>query len=402
MKNRLDRQYLKYSFYASLTLFSAIVFYRILGDLPAFWGTVRSLFGWLRWLISPFILAAFIAYFLNPGVRWFEEHLFSRWEVFSRRTRMRRNLSVLLVYAILFGFLGTLVVYVAPQVSANVREIVRRGPEYIRLSQDLLRDIAENLEQHNMHEVVVTVERGILDFGTRIDGIIQENLEQFVERAIQLTAGLINLILGVIVSMYLLSDKDYFKRGARRFLCGTFSPRNARRIERFLKESDELFSRYLVGKSLDSFIIGVLCFIGMWILGIRYALLLSVIVAVTNMIPYFGPFIGMIPAGLLTFFDSPLRALWVVLLIFGLQQFDAFYLGPKILGKSVGLPPFWIIFSIIVGGKLAGVLGMLLAVPFFGVLWLLLARLFDWLVTVQEDREKSCSLPEGGKGPPGT
>src|SRR5690606_8042174 len=131
---------------------------------------------------------------------------------------------------------------------------------------------------------------------------------------------------------------------------------------------------FFVGKIIDSFIIGLLCFIGCLIMKVPYALLISLIVGVTNMIPYFGPFIGMIPAAVITLFESPIKALWVTIFIFALQQFDGLYLGPKILGIQVGMKPLWIITAILIGGGFFGVWGMLFAVPIAAVIRSLLRK----------------------------
>ncbi len=403
MKFKWDPIYVKYSFYASLTLFAGIAFYNILDNLSGFVSAIRGGLGWFRWLVSPFIIGGFIAYFLNPGVRWFERFVWSHIGFLNRKVRMRRNLSILSVFLILVLLTGSLVFFVSPQIASNVQEISRRAPEYIRLSEAFLNDLSTNLEQIDIDNLTETVEGYLNRFLIQFDTFVDENLGEIFTRAITITAGLLNVILGIVISFYILADKDSFKRISRKTLRAFFAPQNACRIEDFFREADALFSKYIVGKSLDSFIIGVMCFIGLRVLDIRYALLLSVIVAVTNMIPYFGPFIGMVPAAFLTFFDSPAKALWVILFILALQQFDGLFLGPKILGNSVGLPPFWIIFSIIVGGKLAGILGMLIGVPVFGVVWLLLTRIFDTMTRAQEQRARVCG-PEvcpGADGPDG-
>ncbi len=134
-----------------------------------------------------------------------------------------------------------------------------------------------------------------------------------------------------------------------------------------MNEVDEIFSKYIIGKMIDSLIVGIICFMGLWFLKAPYALLMAIIVGVTNMIPYFGPFIGAVPAVIITLFTSPITALWVTLFIIVLQQLDGYIIGPFILGDSVGLSPFWIILAILIGGGLFGILGMLICVPVMAV-----------------------------------
>ena len=161
----------------------------------------------------------------------------------------------------------------------------------------------------------------------------------------------------------MLKDKEKFIYQIKKLTYALFSNKRATKIIRSGREFNIVFSEYLIGKMIDSLIIGIICFIGTLIIRVPYPLLISTIVGVTNMIPYFGPFIGMIPAVLITLFYNPIKALWMFIFILGLQQFDGLYLGPKILGTKLGLSPFWVITAIIVGGKLFGILGMLLAAP---------------------------------------
>lgn len=189
--------------------------------------------------------------------------------------------------------------------------------------------------------------------------------------------GTFKIVVGFIIAVYLLLDKEKFQVGLKKIVYGFFKENQAHATIIFFGDVNKIFSRYIFGKTIDSAIIGLMCFVGLVILQTPYAALLAIIVGITNMIPYFGPFIGMVPAIILTLFVSPIKALWVGLFIFGLQQFDGYFLGPKILGDSVGLSPFWIILGILVGGSLMGVLGMLLAVPIVAVLQMIFTRMVD-------------------------
>ncbi len=385
MRIKWDPLYLKYTFYASLTIIIAIVLYHVIDNLSIFVGSIRTALLWTRRLLSPFIIAAFIAYLMNPGVRWFETKVYGRVPALQTKLRRRRNLSIFSVFVILGGAITTLVIIIAPQIADNVREIARNAPEYVTFIEEFVQARAEeisNIRFYNadLYSYVEPFEQRLTDLVSRTGEFIEMAVSALVNRVFQITTSLFNFILGLVISFYALADKESFKKGFERFLRASFSDERVEGIKQFGREADHVFSKFIVGKSLDSLIIGILCYIGMNILNIRYALLLSVFVGVTNMIPYFGPIIGMIPAGLLTVFDSPIRALWVILFLLALQQFDGLVLGPKILGSSVGMPPFWVIFAIIIGGKLFGVLGMFLGVPVFGVIRLLVTRILDHLV----------------------
>lgn len=389
MKIKWDRQYLKYTFYASMTIIIAIVFYHAVDNLSIFAGTIGTAFRWTKRLLSPFIIAAFIAYLLNPGVRWFENRVFGRMKGLHTYDKARRNLSIFTVYLLLGGAVTALFMIIVPQIVTNVREIAREAPEYVTNIERFIREWTIEISTWHFYNVdlqtvLAPIEASIAGYGDRLGEVLDMTANVILQRALSITSGLLNFILGLVISFYALSDKESFKTGFERFLRAFFAGWRVEGIKHFGREADQLFSRFIVGKSLDSLIIGILCYIGMRLLEVEYALLLSVFVGVTNMIPYFGPVIGMIPSGFLTVFDSPLKALWVVLFLLALQQFDGLVLGPKILGSSVGMPPFWVIFAIVIGGKLFGVLGMFLGVPVFGVIRLLTTRILDHLVAQKE------------------
>lgn len=389
MKIKWDQHLLKYSFYAILTLFAAIAFYRISGNLDTIAASLKSAGGWLQWLLSPFLVGLLIAYFLNPAVRWFEHRLFKDLPPFFDKSKRTRKLSIFCVYLILFSLLFAFFFFVVPQILSNIQDISKKMPQYLRISENFLTQWLNDIEVVDVNYLKKIISDTFDEYALKATQFLEENVSQLLNKTISFTAGLVNILLGIIISLYMLIEKDSFRRGAKKIGSTLFSPHRYQHILNYFTEVDELFGRYIVGKTLDSFIIGVLCFIGLSFLNVRYVLLLSVLVAITNMIPYFGPFIGMIPAGILTFFYSPISALWVVLFIFALQQFDGLFLGPKILGSSVGLPAFWIIFAIIIGGRLAGILGMLIAVPVFGGLWILVTKLYQhWSESQMEEAQK--------------
>ena len=191
-----------------------------------------------------------------------------------------------------------------------------------------------------------------------------------LSKAINFTSSFVKAIFGVIVSIYLLKDKESFISTTKKIIYSFFSKTHAESIISFGSHANTVFNKFILGKALDSLIIGLLCFLGLYLLKIPYASLISLIVGVTNMIPYFGPFIGAIPAILITLITSTsiTSAIFVAILILVLQQFDGWILGPKILGDSVGVGPFAIIVAILIGGKLFGVLGMFLSVPVVALL----------------------------------
>jgi predicted PurR-regulated permease PerM len=198
---------------------------------------------------------------------------------------------------------------------------------------------------------------------------------------------IVNIALAFVISCYLLWDKNGILSGLKRLVSVFFNERHSKIIFRTTKECNRIFSKYIIGKALDSLIIGILCFICMSILKLPYALLISVFVGITNMIPYFGPFIGAIPGVLLLLIVSPKMCIIFAILIFLLQQFDGSILGPKIIGNSTGLAPIGVIFGILAGGYVAGVVGMFIGVPVVAVLIYIINKLIDTHIYHRKLRE---------------
>jgi len=329
------------------------------------------------------MIAIFIAYVLNPGVRWFEINVYNKISIIKSTRKLPRVLSILTIYLFLFGLITMVIVFVAPQIGTSIAEISRRVPEYINSTIDILDEWSNRWSNelnaaNSIYNITEHIERNINEIFTKVSGLLDYILNNLIMGVMNITSGIFNFIMGIIISFYLLGDKESFKKGAERILRAMFHEKTADKIKDLGREADTIFGKFVVGKFLDSFIIGIICFVGLSILKIRYALLISVIIGITNMIPYFGPFIGAVPAVIITFFDRPINALWLIGFIFLLQQFDGLYLGPKILGDSVGLSPFWIIFSIVLGGGLYGVLGMFLGVPIIAIIITFTNRLIDW------------------------
>lgn len=313
-------------------------------------------------MIAPFIWAFVFAYLFNPLMMRLESMF-----------KMKRGFAILIIYTIIIGLFIIVLTLVTPRIVANIGEIIEKTPDYIQATETYFIDKIQNLEILNRYNATVYLEENLNAILKQIDGYF--NLESgtaFTKaallKALSVTSAFFSFFMGLVISIYMLMDKEIFIRGIHRMLHALLKEQSVREIVQFGNTVNNIFSRYLNGKLLDSIIIGVICFAGLYMMGIPFALLLSLIIGFTNMIPYFGPFIGAVPAVVITIFSSPVEAFWVLVFILVLQQFDGLYLGPKILGEQVGLRPFWIILAILVGGKLFGVMGMLLGAPFAAVI----------------------------------
>ncbi|MFZ5969802.1 MAG: AI-2E family transporter [Bacillota bacterium] len=334
-------------------LFIAFVLFKLVDNAEIVFEKIN---GFLS-LLNPFFWAFFIAYLLNPMMVRLEKH-----------AGMRRTWSIMVVYVLVIGMITIAITLISPRIMNSIGDLLKNMPSYVDTTQEWVNTIIVKLELLERYEVTSYVEENINTVLKQVSMFLDKTLNTVVLGAIHFTSSFFKFVIGLIISIYLLKDKEVILRKLKIILYGLFSNEKADQLIQFGKEADMMFSQFIIGKMIDSLIIGLICYLGLLIMKIPYPLLLSLIVGVTNMIPYFGPFIGMIPCVLITLFSSPIQALWVLVFIFLLQQFDGMYLGPKILGDMVGLSPIWIILAIIVGGGAAGVWGMFLAVPIMAII----------------------------------
>lgn len=335
---------------------------------------VLSLIGTFISMISPFLIGFFIAYLLNPMVVFFEQKFFQKW-LHLKQSRWLKLISILLSYIIVFGIIVICLVYIIPQLLdslLNIQELVTSAQSsYANIIAyiDKFATKHPDMDISGVQEAAKNLPKLVNDIIQNINPkeLISQLAPTLISTSLSVISGLANLLISIMVSVYMLLDKNRLQRHATRMIYALFNRETANYISRTITDCNRIFGGFIIGKTIDSFIIGCICLLVMNIIGIPYALLISVIVGITNMIPYFGPFIGAIPGSIILLLINPKAAIIFVIWIIILQQFDGLYLGPKILGESTGLRPLWIIFSITIGGAAAGPLGMFLGVPTFAV-----------------------------------
>ena len=372
---RWDKKYLYWGVTAFCVIAAAILFYMALNYLPL----LRQGLASLLHILSPFIWGLVICYLLTPFMRLVEKKLFGplskKLYKNSKRSdgsRFARSMSVLLSELFLLAVLTALVCLIIPQLYSSLQNMVANSPMYIetasRWATQLLEDFPE-IEQY-VSQTLGQVNTSLMDWiqNTVLPklGSLISNVTSGVYYAIM---GVYNLVIGIIVSVYVLSNLEQFGASAKRILYSVFSVDIAKKILEGLEFTDRTFMGFINGKLLDSAIIGLICYIVCSILRMPYALLVSVIVGVTNIIPFFGPFIGAVPSSIIILLVNPVKCLIFIAFIILLQQLDGNIIGPKILGSSVGINGFWVMFSIILGAGLFGFWGMLLGVPVFVIIY---------------------------------
>ena len=332
-------------------------------------------------ILKPFLYGALIAYLLAPICNRMDER-FLKW--FPKATEKQKKglkfLSIAIAVICAVTIVVLLILLILPQVWDSTVKIIKILPARLaycnRMIDQLLKDQPE-LQTYFNH-FSSQVENGLNDvlkanssMMTTIQGIVNNITVQLIE----VLSVFKNMFLGFLIAVYLLASRKLFGAQAKLLLYGIFPNKWAKIIEEEVHYTDKMFNGFFVGKIIDSAIIGLICFAGTTLLGFESAAFISVVIGVTNIIPFFGPFIGAIPSGLLILLIDPLKALYFVLFILALQQFDGNILGPKILGDSTGLSSFWVMFAILLAGGLFGFVGMVVGVPLFAVLYSILSGL---------------------------
>lgn len=402
MKIRWNKQYTTISVYALLVIFAGLIFYKFIGN----WDETKTFLKTLLQTLSPFILGFLIAYFIDPMVVWYEK-VVTRFRIKKfqiKNKKVKRSLSILFTYITVLGFIVMVLAFVIPELAKSIANLVNALPDFstdfVNKLTVFIEDKSSQFEFIDPAKVEATIKEYIPSTIDSAKDIVPSIMNSVFDITKNFTFGIFNVLLGFIIAIYLLLSKEKSIASFEKGIVAIFNEKASSSILFILKDSHRIFSNFFVGKLIDSLIIGALCFVITTIARIPNALLISVFVGVTNMIPYFGPFIGGFFGIILVFIESPIHALWFALIILGLQQFDGNILGPKILGDSTGLSPFWVIFSILIGGKFFGILGMFLGVPFFAVIKNIIDRQIDNQYTKRlEARRQQQALDESGDLP---
>lgn len=371
MKDKENEKYFKLALTGMAIVGVSLLFFFLLFHLPEIWAALGTVLG----ILAPFLHGAVIAYVLAPLCTRLEGRL---GKLFPRAPRLPGPLSIALSLLLALLLILTLLMLVLPRVGESVVQIVIALPgqvdEAIRWFHDLLARQPQlqvwwdSFSSDALAKAGAWVETNLVPTAQTVLGGLGVQVTGFLNE-------IKNMILGVLISAYLLAIRKRLAVQAKMLLCGIFPRRWADVIEEEARYADKMFNGFLMGKLLDSAIIGVICFVFTSVLGFKSAALIAVVVGITNIIPFFGPLLGAIPCALLLLLENPMHCLIFLVFIIVLQQVDGNLIGPKILGNTTGLNSFWVLFSILLFGGLWGIFGMIIGVPLFAVLYDILRRL---------------------------
>ena len=378
---RWDKKYLNWGITAFLVIAGAILFYMALSYLPV----IGKGLGTLLRILSPFVWGLVITYLLHPLMKALERsaflplsrRLYKGKRAYSAR-RFARGMSVLMAEIVLIAAIVALFYLILPQLYGSIVMIVDNSPTYIANLTAWVEKTLKGFPELEAYitEALTNVNTNVFDWvrSTLLPGLgsVVSNVTTGVAYAVK---AVYNLIIGIIVSVYILGNIEGFAAGARRLSYSLFGIESAEKIRDLLAFTDKTFMGFINGKLLDSAIIGLICYIFCAIVNMPFALLVSVIIGVTNIIPFFGPLIGAVPSAIIILMVNPMKMLIFVIFIIILQQIDGNFIGPKILGSSIGISGFWVMFAIILGAGLFSFWGMLLGVPVFVLIYTALDHL---------------------------
>lgn len=366
MKNPHRARYL----YLMLSVFGGISLSILFFFVIYRFGEIKEILSGLYDILAPFVYGGVIAYLLRPACNFYEEGL--RKYLPKGIRRVAPGFAVVL--SLLTGLLAvyTLIIMIAPQLVESIANVWHTLPARIETLSGWLTEIfGENEELLDMlsasyNTIYASVDSWVKNTVMPHISSIVSGVGHSVVRVLQV---LWNIVIGVIVAAYLLGSRKRLAKQSVMVLRSVFSPKWARIILNEIHFVDDVFAGFIDGKIIDSAIIGVLCYIGCAVFRFPNALLVSAIVGITNVIPFFGPFIGAVPATILIMLEDPIKGLWFILFVFGLQQLDGNVIGPKILGDKTGLASFWVLFAITFFGGIWGLVGMIVGVPLVAVIY---------------------------------
>ena len=343
----------------SISLIIAILFFTILNKFK----DIKRAIQFIITILFPFLLGIGIAFILNNPEKWVENKLLKNVPL---QKNHKRILATLIVFILAIGFLILFFSIIIPNTVDSVRQFSTNIAVYSDTFISYTKDFAYrmNISEKQVEQMLIN-----FDITKKITSIVTESIPKIASYSYSFVKGFINLILAFVSAFYILLDRETLVKGIKKLNYSLFDKNFANYLTLWTNDAKTVFEQYIVGNIIDSFIVGVLCYVVILFLKIPYTNMIALIIGVTNMIPVFGPFLGAIPVIIILCLIDPLSALIFAIVIFIIQQIDGNIIKPIVLGDKLGMSGFWILFSVTVGGALFGVVGMFLGVPIFALIY---------------------------------
>jgi len=335
-------------------------------------GDLKNILDVVLKVLEPFTIGLAFAFLVNLPMVFIENRLvkLNRKRKKPLKPSAIRAISLSSAILIILAVAALFVATIAPQLGASIATFMGNIDGYLTDLNQWLDKMA--VKFHLDPEFTENLIPNFDQFVNLVVNFFSNSISDVISTASQVGTTLLNVVVGFIVSVYFLSSKESFFGQWKKLLYAFMKPEKVDRLLKIGFLANRTFTGFVSGKLVDSLIIGILCFVGLAAMKMPYALLVSVIIGITNVIPFFGPIIGAVPSTLIVLLVDPLKAVLLLVFIVILQQFDGNILGPRILGDSTGLPTFWVMFAILVGSGLFGFVGMLISVPTFAVIYALI------------------------------
>lgn len=332
--------------------------------------TVGGFIGGVTDIIKPFLIAICIAFVLNLPMKFFENKvlgLILKKNSTKKDNGLRRALAIILTLITIIGLFIGLVLFVIPQLVESGSTLVKNIPGYLESLEGLMAEYMGSTEVFNeIWEQIVAMWQDILQVIGQITGAV---LSQVLDITMGVTSTIFNFVMGILIAIYILLSKEKLALQAKKIIYAFVEEGRAEKVMRVAKISNFKFSKFVAGQCMEAMILGSLCFIGMSIFRMPYALLISTIIGITALIPIFGALIGTIPGIFIIFMVDPMKAIYFLILIIVIQQLEGNLIYPMVVGNSIGLSAIWVLFAITVGGSTFGIVGILIGIPLFGVIY---------------------------------
>lgn len=380
-RKALRRRLCSYVFATCIVL----VFYFLLKNSRSVSAAINHIYT----VIQPILIGFVMAFLMNPIMGFFEKRLYN---IFKRLCKTEagakkgnRALSSIIALVILVGIFVFIIAAIVPNLISTILYLANHIEEQIAGVLDWCNEITrgnyeESLMRAKDNNIGDLVNQGLNLVNQYVDYDESDMMSIITNSVLSVGKFIVNIIIGMFVSVYVLISKETFKAQAKKLVCGIFIPKYSNIILEISRKSADIFYGFIIGKIIDSIIIGIICYIGCLIMSMPYPLLVSVIVGVTNIVPVFGPYIGAVPTVIIIFLTEPMQGIYFLIFILILQQIDGNLIGPKILGDSTGISSFWVVFAVVVGAGFFGVGGMIIAVPIVAIVYYIGGRVANYLV----------------------
>ncbi len=376
MKINWNSKYNTISIYTILTFTACLVVYAILFNFTIVGKVIKTFLS----VAAPITWGLVIAYLVNPIMMLAERRIKKFTERKKPHPRLNRIIATAIAMTVFIAIISALLAIILPQVLNSITGIFENVSTYIDNCHDWVNSLSDKYPDlvKNADEQISRLEIDVNKFVEELVPKVGDLMVKITDRTFAFVIAIKDFLIGMIVAVYFLYDKEHFQAQIKKFTYAILPKKGASAFFRICTQTNSSISGFISGKIIDSIIIGFLCFICMTVMKLNFAVLISVIVGITNIIPFFGPFIGAIPSGLLLLVSSPKQVIPFAILILIIQQLDGNVIGPKILGQSTGVSSFWVLFSILVGGGLFGFAGMILGVPVFAVVYSLISEYISY------------------------